>query len=167
MLREHRITKVDAIPFESTGSSKLRFLTSPDEAGLKSMAVMQGILEPRRAVPLHSHADPECFYLLAGTMEVYQDVRQPAGWTVVQAGEFAVTYPHAKHAWRNRGSEACVCLIVTGAEVFRFLTEACRLQAEMAAGSTSNEAIHAELAQLAAETHCWLASPQENAALNT
>lgn len=50
-----------------------------------------------KLVPLHSHVDPECFYVLSGRIEVFV-IDDTPGWRAVEAG--------AEHACRQRGT-AC------------------------------------------------------------
>lgn len=46
----------------------VEFLTSPEETA--SYCVMIGTVPRGVSVPLHSHPDPESFYLLSGIIEV-------------------------------------------------------------------------------------------------
>ena len=123
--QQHTVLKVSSLPNFSMGHSQLQFIASPESTGLSSMALIRGKLLAGGHVPLHSLRDPECFYVLAGAMEVYEDRQGSSEWTLVQEGGFAVTHGSVKHAWRNQSSEPCVCLIVTGSDVFAFFRGAC------------------------------------------
>jgi quercetin dioxygenase-like cupin family protein len=53
----------------------VQFLTPPE--GENAPCIMRGSIPPAGFVPMHSHADPETFMLLSGSVEglVYEDER--------------------------------------------------------------------------------------------
>jgi hypothetical protein len=53
-----------------------------------------------RLVPLHSHIDPECFYLIEGRIEVFL-VDEAPKWRVVDTGQSFLVADGMKHAVRN------------------------------------------------------------------
>jgi hypothetical protein len=59
-----------------------------------------------RLVPLQSHIDPECFYVLEGRLEVFliDDVLK---WNVVHAGRSLLVTDGTMGAWRGRAGRAC------------------------------------------------------------
>jgi len=78
---------------------------------------MLGTVPGPEMVRLHSHADPECIYILDGEMEVYQESSGKGRWTQVKKGYFAAIHGNVKHAWRNTSS--CPCgLLSSQAETF-------------------------------------------------
>jgi quercetin dioxygenase-like cupin family protein len=53
---------------------------------------------PGGTIPLHSHADPEVFYMLEGTLEFLQYDGDAYRWPAVKSGEVICVPSHAKHA---------------------------------------------------------------------
>src|SRR5579862_5900463 len=49
----------------------LQFLSTPEQIN-DQIGVMRGTVPPGVVIPLHSHADPEIFYVLNGSLEVFQ-----------------------------------------------------------------------------------------------
>ena len=60
----------------------LQFLSTPEQIN-DQISVMRGTVPSGVVIPLHSHADPEIFYVLNGSLEVFQ----AEGWQTVTAGE--------------------------------------------------------------------------------
>ena len=57
----------------------LQFLSTPEQIN-DQISVMRGTVPSGVVIPLHSHADPEIFYALNGSLEVFQaEVRPRAG----------------------------------------------------------------------------------------
>jgi quercetin dioxygenase-like cupin family protein len=56
----------------------LQFLSTPEQIN-DQISVMRGTLLSGVQIPLHSHADPEIFYVLNGSIEVFQAEGQSAG----------------------------------------------------------------------------------------
>jgi quercetin dioxygenase-like cupin family protein len=149
----------------STGHSQLQFLASPEVTGSNSIAIIQGIVQAGDNVPLHSHADPECFYVLDGEMEIYQDRNGSHEWTLVKKGSLAITHSNVKHAWQNQSSGPCVCLVITGADVFKFLHDFSEMQQFAMREGNSRQELMPKILKLAAETRGWIATLQENEAI--
>jgi quercetin dioxygenase-like cupin family protein len=53
-----------------------------------------------KVVPLHSHIEPECFYVLGGRIEVFVLNDMP-GWRTVETGHSLYIADGVKHAVRN------------------------------------------------------------------
>jgi len=81
----------------------LNFLVTPAETG-HEVSLFKGILPPGVVIPLHSHAEPEVFYVLEGSLEVYRESGQPHGWSTTQPGEVLAIPGNVKHALRNTSS---------------------------------------------------------------
>src|ERR1700754_849678 len=64
----------------------LQFLSTPEQIN-DQISVMRGTVPSGAVIPLHSHADPEIFYVLNGSLEVFQAEGPSAGWQTVNAGE--------------------------------------------------------------------------------
>jgi uncharacterized cupin superfamily protein len=129
------------------------------------MSVMLGSVPPQGMVYLHSHAEPESFYILDGEMEVYQETESKAEWTRVKKGYFVAIRSDVKHAWRNTSSSLCSVIILTGADVYAFLRELCELTQSNTDETASSSRILAKIQELAAAHHFWISSPEENAAI--
>jgi quercetin dioxygenase-like cupin family protein len=79
--------------------------------------VMRGTLPAGGVVPLHSHADPETFYVIEGEADCCSGDR----WTRLGAGDVAHIPPDERHAWRT--STGAVMLVVSTATMGRFFRE--------------------------------------------
>lgn len=53
-----------------------------------------------KLVPLHSHIDPECFYILSGRIEVFVADERPR-WQVAEANHSLLVADGVEHAVRN------------------------------------------------------------------
>ena len=121
------------------------------------LCLMRNVMTPGLFVPLHSHADPEIFHVLEGSMEVYQD---GGGWSRVNAGEVLALEGHIKHALRN--ADKCICMTATGTELIQFFQEA---SVPLDQGSDALSAQFQQLGKAAAEGRMWMGTPEENAAI--
>jgi quercetin dioxygenase-like cupin family protein len=83
---------------------------------------MRGTLPPGVVIPLHSHADAEIFYVLSGSLEVFQS----EGWQTVNAGEVVSIRGNAKHALRNTSPSLVTSLTVSKQELYNFFRELAR-----------------------------------------
>jgi hypothetical protein len=57
----------------------LQFLSTPEQSN-DQISVMHGTVPSGVVIPLHSHADPEIFYVLDGSLEVFQAEGPSEGW---------------------------------------------------------------------------------------
>ena len=71
----------------------LEFLSTPEQVN-DEISVMRGTIHPGLVIPLHSHSDPEIFYVLNGSLEVFQS----ESWKTVGAGEVVSSVPGG---WRR------------------------------------------------------------------
>ena len=157
----HHITASESVPVLHTGHSHVQLLTPPELLASEGMSVIRGTLDGPGIVPLHSHAAPESFFVLEGEMEAYQEIAGSSAWARVRPGDFTVIPSNTRHAWRNTGSKPCIVLIVTNEELTAFLEGMCTIERT---SSSPQEALGRTL-ELAARLHCWLATPEENAAI--
>jgi len=88
-------------------------------SGQRDAVLFRTRMAPGKLVPLHSHIDPECFYVLAGRLEVFL-VDEASKWRWVETGQSPLIEDGIKHAVRNPteqatdlilGNEQPVCLI--------------------------------------------------------
>jgi quercetin dioxygenase-like cupin family protein len=74
-------------------------------------------MEPGKLVPLHSHIDPECFYLLEGQIDVFV-VDDAPKWRMVETGQSALVANGVKHAVRNAGEKTADIVLATNNRFF-------------------------------------------------
>lgn len=138
----------------------LEFLASPEQVD-GEIGLIRGTLPPQTAIPLHSHFDPEVFYVLEGQLEVYE----AKGWRTVETCGTVAIPGNTRHALRNASSKPATTLTVTKAELYKFFRELAKPldPAQSLAPPTPQEM--QQVFAAAAKHHYWLASPAENAAI--
>jgi quercetin dioxygenase-like cupin family protein len=142
----------------------IEFLTSLSELGAV-YCVLRGTLPPGVAVPLHSHADPESFFQLAGTVQLLLPLEDQLRWVEKGAGDFVHIPGGTKHAFRNTSDRPVVQLIMTTPRLATFFREAGRpLSAGTALPPPTAEDVR-RFAALSATYGYWLGTPAENEAL--
>ncbi len=125
---------------------------------------MRGTLPHGVAVPLHSHAEAESFYMLGGTLDVYQDDGKSSGWSQAGLGDLVVIRGSVKHAWRNSSLEPAVAVVFTGGKVCGFLQEIVRPWDPVQPPPPSPEYLD-HLVRASRKYDYWLATLEENAAI--
>lgn len=134
----------------------IEFLLAPSQAS-KQQAVLRCEMPAGTVVPLHSHQDVEIFYLLSGSMEVYQEGQ---GWKLVRSGEVIAVAGNVKHALRNSSSESVISVAITDEQLYHFFLEL---------GVQAGQSVPAPVEQMqklmgaAARYEYWLGSPEDNA----
>ncbi len=78
-----------------------------------------------KVVPLHSHSDPECFYVLSGRIEVFVADDMPH-WHAVETGRSLLVADGAKHAVRNPAAQPADLILATNNRLARYFREAGR-----------------------------------------
>ena len=138
----------------------LQFLSTPQQID-DDICVMRGTIPPGVVIPLHSHADPEIFYVLNGSLEVFRS----EGWQKVTAGEVVSIPGNVRHAIRNTSSNAISLVNVSKQEHYGFFRELARPfdPNSPAAPPTPEEMQRLFIA--AKKYEYWLASPEENASI--
>ena len=138
----------------------LEFLASPEQVD-GEISLIRGTLPPQTVVPLHSHSDPEVFYMLEGQLEVYE----ATAWRTAKTGGTVAIPGNVRHALRNASSKPATTLTVTKAELYKFFRELAKPldPAEPFAPPTPGEM--QQVYDVAAKHHYWIASPAENAAI--
>ena len=140
----------------------IQFLTPPDDE--RAPCIMRGTIAPGGSVPMHSHADPETFVALSGSVEglVYED--DDFTWLRIDTGDAFHVPGHAKHAWRNRGRQPAVMLVISTARLGRFFREIGKQTTSGAAAAAppSPEEI-AHFLKVSERYGYWNATPEENA----
>ena len=81
----------------------IQFLTDP--ADDRAPCIMRGTMPSGVPVPLHSHADPETFFVLSGEVEGLTHAGEDFRWIAIKPGDVFHVPGGAKYAWRNTGKE--------------------------------------------------------------
>ena len=142
----------------------LQFLSTPEQIN-DQISMMRGTVPSGVVIPLHSHADPEIFYVLNGSLEVFQAEGPSAGWQTVNAGEVVSIPGNVRHALRNTSSSPITSITVSKQELYSFFRELARPfdPKRPPARPTPEEIRH--LFSVAEKYEYWLASPDENSAI--
>src|SRR5690242_3949717 len=142
---------------------RLQFLITPEQSSGK-ISLYRGTLPSGIVVPLHSHPEPEVFYVLDGILEVYQESSARQGWSIARAGNVVAIPSDIKHALRNTSSSPVTTVLVTQDRLYAFFREI----AKPVDGQPGTPPSPEELQQLfvaAAKYGYWMGSPEENAAI--
>jgi quercetin dioxygenase-like cupin family protein len=135
----------------------IELLISSDEAGY---GVMKETVPAGAVIPLHSHNDPESFYLLAGAIQVFTDMEQGPRWRLLQPGDFIHLPGKMKHALRNVSTGPAEIVHVTTSQLGRYF----RKIGELVTSGDAN-GLEKKLRRLS-EAHGYrMADPQENSAV--
>ena len=127
--------------------------------------MVRGTVPSGVVIPLHSHADPEIFYVLNGSLEVFEAEGPSAGWQTVNAGEVVSIPGNVRHALRNTSPSPTTSITVSKQQLYSFFRELARPfdPTRPPAQPTPNEM--QQLFSVAQKYEYWLASPDENAAI--
>jgi quercetin dioxygenase-like cupin family protein len=142
----------------------LQFLSTPEQIN-DQISVMRGTVLSGVQIPLHSHADPEIFYVLNGSIEVFQAEGQSAGWQIVTAGEVVSIPGNVRHALRNTSSSPMTSITVSKQELYNFFRELARPFDPNRPPAPPTPEEMQQLFSVAEKYEYWLASPDENAAI--
>ena len=142
---------------------QLQFLVPPEGTGNQT-SVYKGILPSGVVIPLHSHPDSEVFYVLEGTIEVYQQNGEHNGWHSVSAGNAIAVAPEVKHALRNTSSAPSAVIAVTEHGLYDFFREIAKPAQQGSTTPPSPEDMQQFFA-VAAKYSYWMGSLEENAAV--
>jgi quercetin dioxygenase-like cupin family protein len=108
--------------FSTPNGTLFEILASPKEVA-DEICLIRGTMPPGVKVPLHSHADLEVFYVLEGSLEIFQSKEGASGWTTVGVGAVAAIPGNVKHALRNTSSLPATIVLVTTSKMYRFFRE--------------------------------------------
>ena len=142
---------------------QLQFLISPEQASGK-ISVFRGTLPPGIVAPLHSHEEPEIFYVLEGRLEVYQEDGAQRGWSTTGVGEITAVPGNIKHALRNTSSSPATTVMITQGQLYGFFREVAKPASGQQPAPPSPEEMQ-HLFAVAAKYSYWMGSPEENAAI--
>jgi quercetin dioxygenase-like cupin family protein len=138
----------------------LQFLSRPEQIN-DQISVMRGTVPPGVFIPLHSHADPEIFYVLNGSLEVFQS----ESWQTVTPGEVVSIPGNVRHALRNTSPSPTALITVSKQELYRFFRELARPFDPNSTPAPPTLAEMQHLFSVAEKYGYWLASRDENAAI--
>jgi quercetin dioxygenase-like cupin family protein len=121
-------------------------------------------MEPGKLVPLHSHIDPECFYLLEGQIDVFVVDGAPK-WRMVETGQSYLVANGMKHAVRNAGEKTADIVLATNNRFASFLGEAGRSATPGAVFTPPTSEDIQRLMRVSQAYGYWIASSTESAAI--
>jgi quercetin dioxygenase-like cupin family protein len=138
----------------------LQFLSTPEQIN-DQISVMRGTLPSGVVIPLHSHPDPEIFYVLNGSLEVFH----AEGWQTVTVGEVVSIPGNVRHALRNTSPGPITLINVSKQELYSFFRELARPfdPNRLPAPPTPEEM--QQFFSVAEKYGHWFASRDENAAI--
>lgn len=142
----------------------VQFFTTPEETD-KQLCVMKGIIPDGGIVPIHSHADVECFFMVSGQQEILQEGDGKFSWILCKSGDFVQVPSGTKHAFRNPFAEPAVSIVCTTGKLGRFLQEVGRIvyPGTPVAPPAPEELQH--FMDVCNRYDYWVAPPEENAAV--
>jgi quercetin dioxygenase-like cupin family protein len=139
-------------------------LASPEEVG-DGICLIRGTVPPGVAVPLHSHSDLELFYVLEGSMEIFQSKEGASRWKTVGVGAVVAIPGNVKHALRNTSSLPAIMAVVTTSKLYEFFGEISKpFDPKRSPAPPTPEEMRAFFDTVARYGY-WMASPDENAAI--
>jgi quercetin dioxygenase-like cupin family protein len=139
----------------------IQFLTSPEDQG--APCIMRGTIPPGVSIPLHSHADPETFFMIAGTVEGLIHTGADFEWVRVYPGDIFHVPGNAKHAWRNVDRDPAEMILVTTSKLGRFLQELGKPAVPGRPVAPPSEAEVRRSLQTSEKYGYWNGSPEDNA----
>jgi quercetin dioxygenase-like cupin family protein len=139
----------------------IQFITSPSETN--APCIMRGTIPPGVSIPLHSHADPETFVLLSGTVEGLVCRQEDFEWLALHPDDVLHVPPNARHAWRNNGRAPATMLIISTATMGRFFQEVGMLRRPGAPPRVPSSDDLQRFMRTSARYGYWNATPEENA----
>lgn len=140
----------------------IEFLTSPDAEG-NDFCTLKGVIPPGVAVPLHSHADTEDFFVISGEVQGLRKSTEGYEWLSGKAGDYIHVPGNVPHAWRNVSNEPVVVLITTTPKMAHFFQEIGRPVTNPPQPPTPD--VIANFLSVSDKYGYWNASPEENAAV--
>ena len=126
---------------------------------------MRAVLPPSIAIPLHSHPDPEVFYILDGALEFLQYDEESSRWLIARTDDTVCIPGDVKHALRNPSLTSVTLLLITTPSIYNFFYE---LGKPFHPGQPTGPPVPEDmqhLLRLAAKYNYWIASPKENEAI--
>jgi quercetin dioxygenase-like cupin family protein len=142
----------------------LQFLSTPEQIN-DQISVIRGTVPSGVVIPLHSHADPEIFYVLNGSLEVFQAEGPSEGWQTVNAGGVVSIPGNVRHALRNTSPSPITSITVTKQELYSFFRELARPFDPNRPPAPPTPDEMQQFFSVSEKYGHWFASPDENAAI--
>jgi quercetin dioxygenase-like cupin family protein len=139
---------------------RIQYITPLSEAD-EGYCLIKSTIPPGVVVPVHSHADRETFYILAGELQGFAEDR----WHRFGPGGVFEVLGEIRHAFRNISGESASGLIITTMKMGRFLREIGRPAATVASGPPAAADLQ-RFVQRAHDYGYWLGGPEDNAAID-
>lgn len=117
-----------------------------------------------KVVPLHSHSDPECFYVLDGRIEVFVAGDAPR-WQAVETGRSLLIADGVKHAVRNMADQPTDLILATNNRLARYFREAGRPATPGTELLPPTPDDIQRMVRVSEAYGYWIASPTESAAV--
>jgi quercetin dioxygenase-like cupin family protein len=117
-----------------------------------------------KTVPLHSHVDPECFYVLSGRIEVFLVGERPR-WHVIEANHSLLIADGVKHAVRTTAHHPADLVLATNNRLARYFREAGRPVMPGAEPVPPTPEDIQRIIRVSEAYGYWIASPAESAAI--
>jgi len=117
-----------------------------------------------KLVPLHSHIDPECFYVFNGSIEVFMIDDAPR-WHRIETGRSLLVANGLKHAVRNMTDQPADLILATNNRLAHYFREAGR---PVTPGTDLLPPTPDDIRRMLRVSNTygyWIASPTENAAV--
>src|ERR1700730_2330003 len=140
----------------------LQFLSTPEQIN-DQIGVMRGTVPSGVVIPLHRHADPEIFYVLDGSLEVFQAEGPSVGWQTVNAAEVVSIPGNVRHAVRNTSPSPMTSITGSRQELYSFFRELARPFDPNRPPAPQTPEEMQQFFSVAEEYEFWLASPVRDA----
>ena len=137
-------------------------LVASIEAPAGDAVLLRSRMAPGATVPLHSHADPECFLVLEGEIDAFAD--DGRGWRTMTTGSSISMENGIAHALLA-GDAGADLLITTNHRLAEFFRKAQHTGGDgPSAGPPGAEDV-AHVVEVAKAYGYWMASPDEHSAV--
>ena len=141
-----------------------QYLVTPEDVS-GAFALVRAIVPPASVIPLNSHADPEVFFVLEGTLEFVKYDSDSSRWVTASPNDLVCIPGEVRRALRNNSRFPTTVLLATTPNIYGFFRELEKpFDPDQPAMPPTPEDMQRLLA-LAAKYNYWIASPQENAAI--
>ncbi|MCX8116641.1 MAG: dimethylsulfonioproprionate lyase family protein [Desulfobacterota bacterium] len=94
-----RMNEIEGVRFPAGRTTKV--LTGEDRLPTKNFTLGYVVIEPEGRIPLHTHANEECYLILKGTGRLKMGDREEE----VRAFNALYIEPHTEHLLQNTGKE--------------------------------------------------------------
>ena len=140
--------------------NRMELLSPPTE---DAYCVM-GTIPAGGGVPLHSHPEPESFYVLSGEVEALVQTTGGLEWKRLAPGDFLHILAGVRHAWRNPSIEPLSALLRAPRNLAARFRRWDKPRAQLAR-NFSHRMPFSSIAEISERYGHWLGSPKENAAV--